>query len=93
MPSQRAALTVDGIVIKVVNYQAQPNTLLVQLRGARAPEHAIATLHTISAGLTEIASLEHPDAIAPVSRAFRYAKDLAVDLAPYTVAVLDIRAE
>jgi alpha-N-arabinofuranosidase len=90
-----ATCSADGrrIVIKVVNYQAQPNTLLVQLQGARAPEHAVATLHTISARLTEVASLEHPDAIAPVSRPFQYAKDLAVDLAPYTVAVLDIRAE
>ncbi len=39
------------------------------------------------------ASLENPDAIAPVSRTIDYAKDLAVELAPYTVAVVEIRAE
>jgi alpha-N-arabinofuranosidase len=48
---------------------------------------------TISARLTDAASLEHPNAIAPVSRSFNYGKDLAVDLGPYTVAVLEIRAE
>jgi alpha-N-arabinofuranosidase len=90
-----ATSSADGrrIVIKVVNYKPQPNTLLVQLKGARAPEHAVASLHTISARLTEIASVEHPDAIAPIGRPFQYAKELAIDLAPYTVAVLDIRAE
>jgi alpha-L-arabinofuranosidase len=39
------------------------------------------------------ASLEHPNAIAPVSRTLNYARDLAVDLDPYTVAVVEIRAE
>jgi hypothetical protein len=39
------------------------------------------------------ASLEHPDAITPVSRTLDYAKDLMVDLDPYTVAVVEIRAE
>jgi alpha-N-arabinofuranosidase len=90
-----ATSSADGrrIVIKVVNYKAQPNTLLVQLQGARAPEHAVATLHTISASLTEVASMEHPDAIAPIGRPFQYAKDLGIDLAPYMVAVLEIQAE
>jgi alpha-N-arabinofuranosidase len=51
------------------------------------------TLHTIGAGLMDSASLEHPDAIAPVIRALKYAKDLTVDLDPYSVAVLEVRAE
>ncbi len=50
-------------------------------------------LHTLSAGLTDSASLEHPDAIAPVSRTLTYARDLTVDLDPYTVAVVEIRVE
>ena len=85
----------DGrrIVIKAVNYEAERNTLLVRLQGAGVPEKAVARLHTISAGLTDSASLEHPDAIAPVSRTLDYAKDLTVDLDPYTVAVVEIRAE
>jgi alpha-N-arabinofuranosidase len=79
------------IVIKAVNYRPERNTLLVRLQGAGAPENAVATLHTITAGLTDKASLEHPDAIAPISRPFTYAKDLTIDLDPYSVAVLEIQ--
>ena len=81
------------IVIKAVNYEAERNTLLVRLQGAGVPKTAVARLHTISAGPMDSASLEHPDAIAPVSRTLGYAKDLTVDLDPYTVAVVEIRAE
>ncbi|HSU68415.1 MAG TPA: carbohydrate binding domain-containing protein, partial [Tepidisphaeraceae bacterium] len=90
-----ATATPDGrrIVIKAVNYQGQRNTLLLRLQGARAPEKATATLHTVSAALTDSASLERPNAIAPVSRSLSYTKDLALDLEPYTVAVLEIRAQ
>ena len=90
-----ATASADGrrIVIKAVNYGAERNTLLVRLQGAGVPEKAVARLHTISAGLKDSASLEHPDAIAPVSRTLNYAKDLTVDLDPYTVAVVEIRAE
>jgi alpha-N-arabinofuranosidase len=85
----------DGrrIVIKAVNYEAKRNTLLVRLEGARVPERAVVSLHTVRAGLLDAASLEHPDAITPVSRTLNYAKDLTLDLEPYTVAVVEIRAE
>ena len=68
-----ATASADGrrIVIKAVNYEGRRNTLLVRLQGARAPEKATARLHTITAGLTEKASLERPDAIRPVSRTIR----------------------
>jgi alpha-N-arabinofuranosidase len=90
-----ATASADGrrIVIKAVNYAAQPNTLLVRLQGADIPEKAVVTLHTIGAGLMDSASLEHPDSIAPAVRTLKYAKDLAVDLDPYTVAVLEVRRE
>jgi alpha-N-arabinofuranosidase len=90
-----ATTSADGrrIVIKAVNYRAERNVLLVRLQGAAVPEKAVATLHSISAGLTDTASFEHPNAIAPVSRPFEYAKDFSVDLEPCTVAVLEIRAE
>jgi len=90
-----ATTSADGrrIVIKAVNYQAERNTLLLRIQGASAPEKAVATLHTITAGLMDSASLDHPDAIAPVSRPLNYAKNLSVDLEPYTVAVIEIRAE
>ena len=80
------------IVIKAVNYGAQRNTLLVRLQGANAPEKAAATLYTLSAGLLDSASLDHPDAIVPVSRALNYARDLTLDLDPYTVSVAEIKA-
>ncbi len=80
------------VVIKAVNYESTGNTLLVRLQGARVPAKATATLHTISAGLRDAASLERPDAIAPVSRPITSATDLTVDLAPHTVAVVEIRA-
>jgi alpha-N-arabinofuranosidase len=81
------------IVIKIVNYEGKRNALLVRLQGARVPEKAVVRLHTISAGLKDSASLENPNAIAPVSRTLGYAKDLTIDLDPYTVAVVEIRAE
>ena len=89
-----ATASADGrrIVIKAVNYEAARNTLLVRLQGAGVPENAVATLHTLSAGLMDSASLEHPDAITPVTRTLNYAKDLTLDLDPYTVAVVELRA-
>ncbi len=81
------------IVIKAVNYRAERNVLVVRLQGAAVPEKAVATLHTVRAGLTDSASLERPDAISPVSRPFEYAKDFSVDLDPYAVAVVEIQSE
>jgi len=88
-----ATASSDGrrIVIKAVNYAAGPNKLLVKLTGARAPEKAVATLHTITAVAKATASLESPDRIAPATRAIDYSRDLMLDLAPFTVMVLDIR--
>ncbi len=90
-----ATASADGrrIVIKAVNYQAQRNSLLLRLRGTNVPDKALATLHTITAGLSDSASLERPNALTPVTRALTYARDLTLDLNPYTVAVLEIRAE
>jgi alpha-L-arabinofuranosidase len=90
-----AAASTDGnrIVIKAVNYQAERTILLLRLQGAHVPGKASVTLHTITAALMDSASLEHPQAIAPVSRNLPYAKDFSVDLEPYTVAVVEILAE
>jgi alpha-N-arabinofuranosidase len=90
-----ATASADGsrIVIKAVNYQAERNILLLRLQGAHVPGKASVTLHTITAAPTDSASLEHPQAIAPVSRNLPYAKDFSVDLEPYTVAVIEILAE
>ena len=90
-----ATMSADGqrIVIKAVNYASQRNSLLVRLQGSRIPTKAAATLHTINAQLSQSASLEHPNAIAPKSRKLEYARDFTVDLDPYTVAVVEIRPE
>lgn len=81
------------IVIKAVNYQAERNVLLVRLQGAAVPDNAVMTLHTITAGLMDSASLDHPNAIMPVSRPLNYAKDFSVDLEPYTVAVIVVEGK
>jgi alpha-N-arabinofuranosidase len=90
-----ATASKDGrrIVIKAVNYEGRRNTLLARLQGVRAPGKATARLHTIAASLLEKASLDRPDAFRPVSRTIEYAKDLVVELEPYSVAVVDTRAE
>lgn len=89
-----ATSSADGgrIVIKAVNYAAQPTTLLVKLAGAAAPQKAIATLHTITAPPKAMASLERPDRIAPITTTIGYSKDLTLDLAAFTVVVLEIRS-
>jgi alpha-N-arabinofuranosidase len=89
-----ATMSTDGhrIVIKAVNYQATRNVLAVRLEGAATPENAVATLHTITAELTDSASLERPNKIGPVSRPLEYAKNLEIDLEPYAVVVVEIRA-
>ncbi len=89
-----ATRSTDGrrIVIKAVNYEGQRNNLYVRLQGEGVPAKASAVLHTISAGPTDSASLERPNAIAPVSRPLKYAREFTVELDPYTVAVIEIRA-
>lgn len=89
-----ATMSNDGrrIVIKAVNYSAHKNAVLVRLQGSKIPAQATATLHSISAQLTDSASLDHPDTIAPKSRTLEYAKDFSIDIEPYTVAVVEIRA-
>jgi alpha-N-arabinofuranosidase len=89
-----ATMSADGrrIVVKAVNYSAQRNSLLVRLQGTKVPAKAVMTSHTITAQPTESASLEKPNAIAVLSRTLPYAREFAVDLDPYTVAVVEILA-
>jgi alpha-N-arabinofuranosidase len=82
----------DRLVVKAVNYASHRNTLLVRLQGAGVPETADARLYELSAGLEDAASLERPDAIGLVERPVAYARDLALDLAPYSVTVLAMEA-
>ena len=89
-----ATASADGrrIVVKAVNYSDSVNTLLVHLQGSRVPAAATVSVYTISAALQEAASLERPDRIAPLARTLEYRPDLAIDLKPYTVAVVEISA-
>jgi alpha-N-arabinofuranosidase len=90
-----ATSSADGhrIVVKAVNYSGHRNSLLVHLQGSGVPETAAARAYVLSAGLEDAASLERPDAIAPVERSLAYSRDMVLDLDPYTVAVLAIDAQ
>jgi alpha-N-arabinofuranosidase len=89
-----ATASADGkrVVVKAVNYRAEKSTLLVRLKGKATPLKASAMIHTITAGLNAEASLERPDAIKVTSKPMTYASEFAVELEPYTVAVVEIRA-
>ena len=89
-----ATASSDGkrLVLKAVNYSGVRNTLLVRLQGKSLPERAEVKLHTIEAKLNAEASLEHPEAFAPVSRSMEYARNFSVVMEPYSVGVVEIRA-
>ncbi|HEY7289278.1 MAG TPA: carbohydrate binding domain-containing protein [Vicinamibacterales bacterium] len=90
-----ATASPDGrrIVVKAVNYSGTPNTVLVHLQGSRLPAAATVTAYTITGALHDAASLEQPDRIKPVAQAMAYGPDLKMNLAPYTVAVIEIAAK
>ncbi len=89
-----ATSSADGrrMVIKAVNYEGQPNTLLVRLQGSVVPEKAAVKAWTVSAGLTDAPSMERPDAIKPVETTIPYARNLTIALPPYAVSVVEIVA-
>jgi alpha-N-arabinofuranosidase len=90
-----ATASTDGkrLVIKAVNYSNGPNALLVRLRGESLPQRANVKLHMIAAKPDATASLEQPDAFVPVSRSIEYATNFSVAMDPYSVAVVEIRAD
>jgi len=81
------------IVIKAVNYTGITNLLLVRLQGSMLPAKASMKLYTLSAGITDVPSMEHPDKIRPVEHSMPYTRDLTIALAPFTVLVAEIVAE
>jgi alpha-N-arabinofuranosidase len=78
------------IVIKAVNYSVCRNTLLARLRGSAVPEKAVVKIYSITASLTDEPSLQHPNKIKPTETTLPYSRELAIELEPYTVAVIDI---
>ncbi len=85
----------DGkrIVIKAVNYEDNRNILLTRLQGSAVPENANVKVYTLSARLRDAPSMENPDRIQPVEGTLPYTRDLAIELEPYTVAVVEVVAE
>ena len=81
------------IIIKAVNYESLKNTLLVRLQGSTVPENATVRKYTIQAGENDAASLEEPDEIRPVESILPYSKDMAVEMSPYSVVLVEIMAE
>src|SRR5450631_553124 len=77
----------DGkrIVIKAVNYDEQRNTLLLRFQGTRAPAKAKVTAFSVSAGLTDEPTMADPARIKPVQTSLPYARDLAVEMKPFSV--------
>ena len=81
------------IVIKAVNYDGQPNTLLVRLQGANVPDRATVKVFTLSAELSDEPSMEQPDKLRPIEKILPYARNLTVELPARSVGVLEITAE
>jgi len=82
----------DGhrIVLKAVNYDSRPHTLLARLQGSHVPAQGTVIVSTVTAAPDEENSLAEPDKIHPSEKTMPFARDLAIDLAPYTVAVVEI---
>ena len=89
-----ATASEDGrrIVVKAVNYDGARQTLLLRLRGTRAPTTAVVKVWTVTAALADENSLAEPQKIRPVETTATFARDLAFDLSPYTVVVVEITA-
>jgi alpha-L-arabinofuranosidase len=79
------------LVIKAVNYSSKSNKLFVRLQGKGLPSRANVMLYSIEATQNSAASFEHSSVFVPVSRPMEYAKDLSVELDPYSV--MEIQGE
>jgi alpha-N-arabinofuranosidase len=90
-----ATSTADGqrLIIKAVNYDGRRHTLLTRLQGARVPASAVVKLITITAGLDDQNSLAQPNQLRRRETTLPYARDMAFELPPYTVAVVEVRAK
>jgi len=84
--------TADGrrFVVKAVNYDRIPHTLLTRFQGARAPAAATVKITSVTGAPEDENSLAVPDKIHPLETTMPYSRDLAVELPPYTVAVIEI---
>ncbi len=87
-----AAGSADGkhIIIKAVNYEECENSLLVRLQGSAVTDNADVKIFTVKAGLLSKASIENPDAIKPKESTMPFSRNMAYEIEPYSVVVLDI---
>jgi alpha-L-arabinofuranosidase len=80
-------------VLKTVNYDSVRHILLTRVQGARAPAAANVKIWTIAASLNDENSLAEPNKIRPAEQTATYASDMAFDLPPYSVMVVEITAQ
>ncbi len=81
------------IIIKAVNYESIKNTLLVRLQGSTVPSNATVRKYAIQAGEKDAASMEEPYKIKTVESILPYSKDMAIEMDPFTVVLVEIFAE
>jgi alpha-N-arabinofuranosidase len=88
-----ATSTADGrrFIIKAVNYDGTRHTLLTRLQGSRAQTKGTVKLITVSAAPSAENSLAKPNEIRRAETTKPYARDMAFELPPYTVAVIEIQ--
>ena len=67
--------------------------IFIGLHGSTVPENANVKVYTVSAALNDACSLENPDKIKSLIDTMPYARDLTIELEPYTVVVVEIMAE
>ncbi len=72
---------------------AAPAARVTGAPGSAVPEKATLRTYTIAAGLTDAASLEQPRRIQPVEGTLPYARTLAIEMKPLSVAVVEIIAD
>lgn len=87
-----ATSSADGrrLVIKAVNYDSQRHTLLTRITGSRAPAQGQVKVISIAARLGDANSLAQPNQIRAREATKPYARDMAFELAPYGIAVIEI---
>jgi alpha-L-arabinofuranosidase len=82
----------DGkkVIIKAVNYENVSHTLLTRLTGSRVSDNADVKIFTLSASLTDKASIEKPDVVKLNETTQAFSKDMSFVIGPYNVVVIEI---
>lgn len=62
-------------------------------KGSTVPEIGMVLKYTIQAGKNNAASLEEPYKIEPVESILPYSKDMAIEMVPHSVVLLEISSQ